>query len=39
MGGPCSTHGRDEKYVTTFWLENLKGIYHSEDLYVDESII
>jgi hypothetical protein len=25
MGRACSTHGRDEKLDTVFWLENLKG--------------
>jgi len=34
MGGTCSMHGRDEK-VMQFWLENLKGRDHSEDLGID----
>jgi hypothetical protein len=25
MGGACSTHGRDEKYVQNFGWRNLKG--------------
>jgi hypothetical protein len=31
-------HGRDEK-VMQFWLENLKGRDHSEDLGVDGKIL
>jgi hypothetical protein len=34
MGGVCSTHGNWEMYKR-FWLENLKGRYHSEELDVD----
>jgi len=33
MGGAHSMHGRDKKYV--FWLENLKGRDHMEDLGTD----
>jgi len=25
MAGRCSTHGKDEKYITKFWSENLNG--------------
>jgi hypothetical protein len=39
MGGPRSTHGRDEKMHITFWLENLNGRKHLEDLNVDGKII
>jgi len=37
MGGTCSTDGRDEKCIrrTTFWLENVKGRDHWEDLGKD----
>jgi hypothetical protein len=35
VGGACSTHGRDEKYITKFLSENPKGRDHSEDLGVD----
>jgi hypothetical protein len=38
--GSCSsTHGRDEKRIQNFWLENLKGRDNSEDLGVDGKII
>jgi hypothetical protein len=35
MGGTFNMHGRDE----IFWLENLKGRDHSEDLGIDGKII
>jgi hypothetical protein len=38
MGGAHCTHGRDEMQKL-FWLENLKGKDHSEDLGVDGKII
>jgi hypothetical protein len=38
MGGACSTDGRDEMH-TIFWLENLTGRDHLEDLGVDGKII
>jgi hypothetical protein len=38
MSGACRTHGRDEKFVV-FWLENLKGRDHSEDMDIDGRII
>jgi hypothetical protein len=36
--GTCSTHGR-EKFITLFWLENLKGRDHLEDIDVDGNTI
>jgi hypothetical protein len=39
MGGACNTRGRDEKFRTVFWSENLKGRGHSEDLDADGIII
>jgi hypothetical protein len=36
-GGACSSHG--EMRNTIFWLENLKGRDHLEDLDVDGKII
>jgi hypothetical protein len=39
MGGACSTHEADEKYITKFWLECLKGIDHSQDLGVDVKLL
>jgi len=39
MGGECSTHGIDEKCLTIFWLENLKGREHLEDLDIHGKII
>jgi hypothetical protein len=38
MGGIWSTHGKDEIH-TIFWLENLKGRDHLEDLDVERKII
>jgi hypothetical protein len=38
MGKACSMHGRNDMH-TVFWLENLKGRDHSEDLNVDRRII
>jgi hypothetical protein len=38
MGGTCNTHDKDDKY-TKFWLENLNGREHSEDLSIDGKII
>jgi hypothetical protein len=35
----CSTHGRDEKGIQSFWSENLKGRKYSEDPDVDGRII
>jgi hypothetical protein len=35
----CSTHGGDEKFVTKFGLQYLKGRDHSQDLGVDGTII
>jgi hypothetical protein len=37
MGRACSTHGKDK--CRNFWLGNLKGRDHMEDLGVDERII
>jgi hypothetical protein len=37
MGGKCSTHVRDEKFMEL--LENLRGRDYSEDLGVDGKII
>jgi hypothetical protein len=39
MGGICSTHRKDEKCLTIFWLENLNGRDHFEDLGVDVRIL
>jgi hypothetical protein len=39
MGGPCSTHCRDEKCKKKKRSENLKGRDHSEDLGVVRKII
>jgi hypothetical protein len=39
IGGACSTDGRNEKCIGIFWLENLKGKDHVEDLGVDGKII
>jgi len=39
VGGTCSTHGRDEKYITKFWLNNLKGRDQLEDTDVYGKII
>jgi hypothetical protein len=39
MGGMYSTHGKDKKMHTVFWLEDLKGRDHSEDLGVDGRIL
>jgi len=39
MGGTCSTDEKDEKTHTIFWLENLKGRDHLQDLGVDGKII
>jgi hypothetical protein len=36
MGETCTTHGGDD---TRFWLGNLKGRDHSEDLGIDGKII
>jgi hypothetical protein len=38
MGRACSTHGRDEMH-TKFWLENMKGRDHMEDLGIDGNLI
>jgi hypothetical protein len=38
MGGSCSTDGNDDMH-TIFWLENLKGRGHLEDLGVDVKVI
>jgi hypothetical protein len=39
-GVTCSTHGRHEKYIRPrFWLENLYGRDHLEELGVDGKII
>jgi hypothetical protein len=35
----CSQHGRMRNAYTVFWLENLKGRDHLEDLGVDGKII
>jgi hypothetical protein len=37
MGGACSTHGRDEKYIH-FSRKNLKERDHSADLAEDGNI-
>jgi hypothetical protein len=37
MGNSCSAHG--EMRNTKFWLENLKGRHHSDDLGADGRII
>jgi hypothetical protein len=39
MVGAGSMHGTDEKMHRKFWLENLKGRDHSEDLDIDGLII
>jgi hypothetical protein len=39
MGGTCSKHGRDDKFMQTFWSENLMRRDHSEDIAVDGWII
>jgi len=39
MGRTCSIHGRDEKWCTKFWLENLRGRDHSGDLGTDGNMI
>jgi hypothetical protein len=39
MGGTCSAYGVDEKFGRIFWLENLKGRDHSEDIGVGVRII
>jgi hypothetical protein len=39
IGGACSTHGRHENCIEFFWLENLKGRDHSEDLAIGGRII
>jgi hypothetical protein len=40
MGGACTTHGRDEKFIMgIFWLDNLQGRNIFEDLGVDGKII
>jgi hypothetical protein len=38
MGGACSMHG-DIKMRTKFWLENLKGRDHLEDVGKDGTIL
>jgi hypothetical protein len=35
MGESCSSHEVDDKMRIKFWLENLKGREHSENLSVD----
>jgi hypothetical protein len=35
MGGACSTNGYYEKWILKFWLDNLKGRDHSDDLGLD----
>jgi len=37
--GACSTHGRDEKSLQNFWLENPKGRDLSEDIGIGGKII
>jgi len=37
MGGACSTDGRDEKCMM-FWLENVEGRDHLEDLGMDGKV-
>jgi hypothetical protein len=39
MGGTHNTHGRDEKYIQLFWLENPKVREYFEDLGEDGRII
>jgi hypothetical protein len=39
MGGTCSTHERGKKKHIKFWLKNLKGRDHSDDLGVDGKIL
>jgi hypothetical protein len=39
MGGACSAHGRDEKYVQNFVQKNLKGGDYLEGLGRDDKII
>jgi hypothetical protein len=34
--GTCGTHGRDDKRLQYYWLGNLKGRDHLEELGVDE---
>jgi hypothetical protein len=38
MGGACSTWERCEMH-TKFWLENLKGRNHLEELGIDKNIL
>jgi hypothetical protein len=35
MGGAFSTERGDERYII-FWLENVEGLEHSENLRLDE---
>jgi hypothetical protein len=39
MGGAFNTHGVDEKCIQYFWLEDVKGRGHLEDLGGDGKII
>jgi hypothetical protein len=39
MGGVCSTHGRDEKYIQNSGWKNWKVRDHSEGLGADGEII
>jgi hypothetical protein len=37
--GACNTHGKEEKYMQNFWLQNLKGRNNVEELGIDGKII
>jgi hypothetical protein len=39
VGMTYSTHGKDEKYITKIWSQNLSGRDQSEDLCVDGKLI
>jgi hypothetical protein len=39
IGGTVNTHGRDEKYIKLFWLENPKVRVNLEDVAEDGRII
>jgi hypothetical protein len=39
MGGTCSTHGKDEKYIKYFNQKDLKGKDNLEVMEVDGTLI